>query len=190
MNSTGSRVAPDGNQHPDRKAPFLVNNLQYMTWFFLAVSCVGLSIGYLDQDFWYTLPGFLLIMLIGIFSYSRSWILGSSIALLTIISTAAMGFYLDINPVWLILGLLFGLFFWDMSYLNHWMQNAGRIIGQDTLLSKHVIRLMAVGGIGFFTSLAALSAEISLRFGWLVFLGLVVFIALSFVISSLLRMSQ
>lgn len=190
MNSTGSRVAPDGNQHPDRKASFVVNNLQNLTWFFLAVSCLVLSIGYLDRDLWYTLPGFLLMMLIGIFSYSRSWMLGSSVALLSIISTAAVGFYLDINPVWLILGSLFGLFFWDMSYLNQWMQNAGRIIGQDALLSKHIIRLMVVGGIGFFTSLAALTAEISLSFGWLVFLGLVVFIALSFVISSLLRTSQ
>jgi hypothetical protein len=129
-------------------------------------------------------------MLIGIYSDSRSWMAGSSVALLTIISTAAVGFYLDINPVWLILGLLFGLFFWDLSYLNHWMKNAGRIIGQDALLTEHGIRLMIVGGIGFFTSIAALTAEISLSFGWLVFLGLVVFIALGFVISSLLRMSQ
>lgn len=190
MNSPGSRVAPDGNQHPDRKASFVLNNLQYLTWILLAVSCVVLSIGYLDRDIWYTLPGFLMIMLIGIYSDSRSWMLGASVALLTILSTAAVGFYLDINPVWLILGLLFGLFFWDMSYLNHWMQNAGRILDQDALLSKHGIRLMIVGGIGFFTSVAALTAEISLGFGWLVFLGFVVFITLSFVISSLLRMSQ
>ena len=189
MSETGSPSEPISNQGGQTQPAASFYNPQYLSWICLFLAGASLAIGYTVGDIWYVNPVIFLLIFAQIFSDMRHWYWVASLVFLIFTIIAAGGFFLEINFPWLLVGLILALFAWDLSSFESRLNKAGRIVSWNTQIIKHLTRLLIVGGAGLLLALAAQSFEIQLEFGWLVLLGLISFLGLSYIITKILRTS-
>lgn len=148
------------------------------------------SIGFITADLWY----------LGVVSISALiiWILGlyfawySALTFLFVIQSLLIGagLLLDVPKVWMLGGYLFLLGAWDLSVFWKRFRLAGQIVNPFNLIQRHYLRLTAVLLIGAILITISLATQISLEFGWLAGIALLMMIGLSLGIRQLLRSSD
>jgi len=163
---------------------------QYLAIVSLCVATVAFSIGFLLKDLWYI--SILTILLAGLWMLAviRSWSWVPTVIFIchTLIATA--GFFWLLDAAWLIIGFLCALFSWDLYSLEVRYKAAGEISPKSKITIQHFRRLTLAGGLGILLVIITYVIQLEIKFGWLIGLGLVVAIGLSFVINYLMRTRQ
>ena len=161
-----------------------------LSWLNLILATFFFGIGYGRQEIWYMLAIVCAIILLWIVSGIRNWFWVTTIAFILHTIVAAAGFFLSVESFWLILGLMFALFAWDLASLTQRLTYAGSVQNQKTFLVLHFRRLVVTGGLGVILAVLALNFNLQFSFGWLVLLGLLVVLGMSYAIRYILRTSQ
>ena len=103
---------------------------------------------------------------------------------------AALGLLLGLGSGWILVGVAAVLCAWDLDHFAQRLRSAGRVEGARELERRHLLRLLAVSGLGFLLAAIALGLKLELGFGAAVFLGLLVVISLSQLVGLLRRESD
>jgi len=171
----------------------LIRIRRILNW--LAITClalagISLAIGYTTNNFLYLGLVALLVSGLGIIANARTlpWMTNLAFIFQTIQSGA--GFILEIEPYWLITGIVLALFAWDLQALSFRIMNTARIDNPVSLVLRHISRLLVSAALSLILMMIALSYRIELGFGWLVLLSLVAILALSYAIGYLIRKAQ
>jgi hypothetical protein len=78
----------------------------------------------------------------------KGWVWLASLLLSLYIAGAAVGFYLELQPAWLVGATLSALAAWDLEYFSRRLYKAGLVINQAGLIKAHLLRLAWVGLLG------------------------------------------
>lgn len=154
------------------------------------LACGLFSLGYTLQGYWYISVIFISLAAVWIIAAARTWdwVPSGLFALFTI--SAGAGFYFSVEFHWLILGLLFALFAWDLQALSRRYDRAGLIIDESKSTFRHIRRLIIFEVLGLVLAIIAISSRIRMGFGWLVLLALIAVLGLSYGISYMMRKSH
>jgi hypothetical protein len=146
---------------------------------FLICSSILLAAGFWLGGYVQIALALAILPIIGLFSLWRGWGWILSILLTVFTGLAIAGFYLEVDPAWLIFGTLAALVAWDQEHLFRRIKSAGRIDSQSMLIRKHWIRLgwvclacLVLVGLTFLI-------QVEFTFGLAVFLALLAVIGLS-----------
>jgi hypothetical protein len=157
--------------------------------------CVGLAVGSLVIGYgqggwwdWMLIPAVLGgLWLLG---YWRGWAWMASVGLIGFVGISAIGLWLGLDAGWMVGGLVAALCAWDLHHFALSLQRVGRIENERALEQRHLLRLLAVAGLGLVLAVVALRIEIRLTFLQALLLGLLVVWGLSRGISFLRRESD
>jgi hypothetical protein len=95
------------------------------------------------------------------------------------IGGAAVGFYLELQPAWLVGATLSALAAWDLEYFARRLHKAGLVIDQAGLIKAHLLRLAWVGLLGLALFGTTNLIQLQFTFGLVVFLALLAVFGLS-----------
>ncbi len=157
--------------------------------------CVVLAVGLLVIGYgqagwwdWMWIPG--VLGGLWVFGYWRGWAWTASLGLIGVLGLSGIGLRLDLDAGWMVGGLVAALCAWDLHHFTLSLQSAGRVEGERALEQRHLVRLLAVAGLGLVLAIIALRIEIRLTFLQALLLGLLVAWGLSRGISFLRRESD
>lgn len=157
--------------------------------------CIGLAVGSLVIGYgqagwwdWVLIPAILGGM--WVFGYWRGWGWMASVGLVGIAGLSALGLWLNLDAGWMVAGLVAALCAWDLHHFAQCLQRVGQAEDERALEQRHLLRLLAVAGLGLVLAVVALSIEIRLTFFQALLLGLLVVWGLSRGISFLRRESD
>jgi hypothetical protein len=163
-----------------------------MTTHFLLISTVAstctLAVGYALGGAW---PGTLLILALGFLWLLDQWRGGgkvASVALVFFVGAAAVGLWLDLGDVWMLLGVVAALSAWDLDRFAQRQRNVGRVENVQQLERRHLRRLLIVDGLGLLLA-AAGGLKIKVSFGAALLLALLAVLGLSRAVGFLRRES-
>jgi hypothetical protein len=114
-----------------------------------------------------------------------SWVVSLLLVLLT--ASAAVGFYFELHPAWLVGGTLSSLAAWDLEYFARRLKNAGRVIAQSSLVKSHLLRLLRVSLLGVVLVGITYLIRLQFTFGLAALLALLAVAGLSQAIAFLRR---
>ncbi len=159
--------------------------LQQVFYSSLAVTALSLAIGFVTNGLtgYVVLP--LLIASFWALSQWRTWAWGNPLSFGFYCLVIAVGVWQDVSVVWLLLGIASSIVSWDLSHLIARGKRVEKIIDQGEMIKRHFLRLGGVLVIGLGLCLLALNLHLTITFGWALILGLLMFLALSRVISFL-----
>ncbi len=165
----------------------LIKNVSFT---FIIITAIVLNVGYVLADLWrYTglISGIGLIWLITTW---RGWSWFNSAGLVLVMGIAVWGIWLEISTTWLLLGVIAALMAWDLVRFQHRL--LGLVQSEETtqLEQAHLQRLLFVGTIGVALGSIATNIQISLNFGWAVFLALIMTTTLSTVVAFIRRLNE
>jgi hypothetical protein len=137
----------------------------------------------------WTLPslGFATLWLLG-HRRGLKWI--PSLGLLLFIGLTAIGLWLTLSTVLMLLGMIAALATWDLDSFLQRLEGAERVDQRNDLERRHLQRLLIVEGAGIFLAFAGLSSDVSFGFGSALLLGLLAIVGLSRTIGFLRRESD
>jgi hypothetical protein len=148
------------------------------------VSCIILGLGSLAWEYsrvglnpisiWLILFGALWF-----FALRRGWDWFSSLGLFVAVFAAAVGLWFEFNTEWMIAGVIFALFAWDLTEFRRRL----RYIAPDDDLRgmerRHLARISIVILAGLFLVTCALFLQLHFTFEWGVLLVLVILLGLA-----------
>jgi len=105
------------------------------------------------------------------------WLPWVMMTLLVVI--AAVGAWLALRPVPLVVGLVAAVSAWDLDLFVRQLRRVDRVERGDRLKRRHLRRLVAVDGVGLLMAILALTVEIQLTFALALGLGLAALVGLS-----------
>jgi hypothetical protein len=100
---------------------------------------------------------------------------------------AAVGAWLDLSPVLLLVGLIAALSAWHLDGFARQLQRVDAVERERALQRRHLRRLLLVDGLGLLLAVPALTLQINLNFGLALVLGLIAFLGLSRAVGFLWR---
>jgi hypothetical protein len=154
---------------------------------FLISASILLAAGYWLGGYVQIALALAILPIIGLIFLWKGWGWVLSILLAIFSGLAAAGFYLDVEPPWLISGILAALVAWDQEHLSRRIKSAGRIDAQSMLIKKHWIRLGWLCLAGLLLVGLTYLIQVEFTFGLAVVLAILAVIGLSQVIAFLRR---
>jgi hypothetical protein len=131
--------------------------------------CLGLATGALAAGYgleghwgWTAVIG--LLGTIWLFGFWQCWPWLASVSLVGFAVTAAAGIWLEVGAGWMVLGLIAALCGWDLHRFSLILGSVERIEAQRELEQQHLLRLLAVFGLGSLLAATSLTIEIRLSF--------------------------
>jgi hypothetical protein len=157
--------------------------------------CVGLAVGSLAMGYgragwWDWMLAFGILGGLWLFGYWRGWAWMAPLGLVGFVGLSAIGLWLDLEAGWMVAGLVAALCAWDLQHFALGLQRVGRVEDGRALEQRHLLRLLAVAGLGLVLAVVALTIEIRLTFFQALLLGLLVIWGLSRGIGFLRRESD
>lgn len=146
---------------------------------FLICASILLAAGYWLSGYAQISLALAILPIIGLIFLWRGWGWVLSILLAIFSGLAAAGFYLEVEPAWLVLGIVAALVAWDQEHLSARIKSAGRIDSQSMLIRKHWIRLGWVCLAGLLLVGLTYLIQVEFTFGLAVFLAILAVIGLS-----------
>jgi hypothetical protein len=146
---------------------------------FLISASILLAAGYWLGGYVQIALALAILPIIGLIFLWKGWGWVLSILLAIFSGLAAAGFYLDLEPAWLISGILAALVAWDQEHLSRRIKSAGRIDAQPMLIKKHWIRLGWVCLAGLLLVGLTYLIQVEFTFGLAVVLAILAVIGLS-----------
>jgi hypothetical protein len=146
---------------------------------FLICASILLAAGYWLGGYVQISLALAILPIIGLITLWRGWGWVLSILLAIFSGLAAAGFYLDVEPAWLVLGIVAALVAWDQEHLSSRIKSAGRIDSQAMLIRKHWVRLVWVCLAGLLLVGLTYLIQVEFTFGLAVVLAILAVIGLS-----------
>ncbi len=113
-----------------------------------------------------------------------AWLMvGSSVV------AAAVGAWLDLSPVLLVVGLIAALSAWDLDGFARQLKRVDAVEQKQVLQRRHLRRLLLADGLGLLLAVLAVTVQVDLSFGLALILGLIALLGLSRAIGFLRRES-
>jgi len=112
----------------------------------------------------------------------RNWDWANAIGLVVFVGIAGFGIWRNLPTFWMLLGSVAALIAWDLAHFAQRLTAAEPLNEGLLLWRPHFERLLIVGGLGLLLGGVAWGFQISLNFGWVVFLGFLMAISLSWVV--------
>ena len=124
------------------------------------------------------------------------WLLGhlralrwtSSVALIVLVTAAAIAVSHSIGGGWPVLGLVAALVAWDLDQFAQLVRAAGRVDGARDLELRHIRRLLAVASIGGLLAGIGMGLRVRFSFELALVLGALVMLGLSIAVGYLRRL--
>ena len=161
--------------------------MKLLTFGSITVAATVLVLVYLFEgrvDFAVVSAGLSLIWLAGIW---RDWDWSPFIGFITLTGVAALGAGLGVMPMGMLVALIATLVAWDLHRFLLRLANADFVIDKASLQRIHLRRLVIVAGVGVVLGILALNLEFNLKLGWLILMGLIVALGLSWVVGFVRR---
>ena len=117
----------------------------------------------------------------------RSWGWVNALGLVALLGLAGFGVWRNLPTIWMLLVTVAALISWDLAYFSQRLATVEPLAEEHSLQRTHFERLLIVSGLGLLLGGIAWSFQISLNFGWVVILGLLMAISLSWVIGFVRR---
>jgi hypothetical protein len=102
----------------------------------------------------------------------KAWRWTSVIAMITIITASAAGVYLELQPSWMLIAVIYALFAWDLTDFDRRLTLASPDDDRAALERDHLTRLIPIFFISILVSVGDLGLRIRFTFEWA--LGLIV----------------
>jgi hypothetical protein len=145
----------------------------------IIIATISLVMGFTNKEY---SPAALTIIVIGIFwglssFLSCKWV--NSLSLAGFIAIAAIGTWLEVNLILLLVGVIGALIGWDLADFLFQEKLADRIDNEVRLVRVHFIRIAIITILGIGLSLLSRSIKMQITFAWALLLGMILVIALS-----------
>ena len=142
---------------------------------------------YSAKDMWSWV--FLIIAFGGLWLYGqkRRWRWVAPCSLIFFIFAAVRGIFLDIHAGWFLLSIVIVLCAWDLDSFVTRLKGAERVEKGMHLERVHLSRLMITGALGLILGGIPITTKIELKFGWILFWGMILIVGLSRFIEMLNR---
>ena len=154
----------------------------------LSYSCLGLAVlmlvlGFFGRGYWPLSLVILALLTFWVLGFRWSWGWAITSCMVGFNLTVAVGFWMDIEYVWLVFSMILLLAAWDLQCFAWRLGAAERIKGEKELINSHIKRLLIIMGVGLLLVGTALWMQVRISFGIAVFLGLLVILAMRQLIS-------
>lgn len=120
----------------------------------------------------------------------RNWGWANDLGLVIFVGLAGFGIWRNLPTLWMLLATVAALIAWDLAHFAQRLATAEPIDESLPLWRPHFERLLMVSGLGLLLGGAAWGFQISLNFGWVVFLGFLMAISLSWVVRVVRRVGS
>ena len=161
--------------------------MKLLTFGAVVVATVVLMLVYLFEgrmDLAAITVGVSLIWLIGIW---RGWDWSAYVGFITLTGIAALGAGLGVLPLGMLVAVIATLIAWDSHRFVLRLGHADHIIDESSLQKIHLRRLAITAGMGLVLGVLALNLELNLGLGWVILMGLIVAVGLSWLVSFVKR---
>ncbi len=148
----------------------------------IVLSVLALLLGYGLAELWVWTPLLALPAVVWLVGLWRRWGWLTSLGFVLCASAAAAGVLLEVKAGWMLLAVVMALTAWDLDSFVRGMERAERVEGRQDLERRHVLRLVAVEGVGVLLATVALGVRLDIGFGAVLLLGLVAVFGLSRVV--------
>lgn len=125
-----------------------------------------------------------LIWLTGIW---RGWAWSAYLGFVALLGVAALGAGLGMLPMGMLVAVIATLIAWDLHRFLFRVGSADYVIDELNLQRIHLNRLAIVAGVGLALGILALTIELNLGLGWIILMGLIVAIGLSWIVGFVKR---
>jgi hypothetical protein len=149
----------------------------------LVLSVLALLLGYGLADLWVWTPFLALPVVAWLIGLWRRWAWLTSIGFVLCAGAAAAGLLLGVEAGWMLLALVMALAAWDLDSFVRRMEGAEQVEGRQDLERRHLLRLVAVEGVGVLLAAVALGVRLDIGFGAVLLLSLVAVVGLSRVVA-------
>ena len=153
----------------------------------IVAATAGISAAFMVGSLW--IPAAAIVLLGIVWAGARrargDWIAWTMMGLFTVV--AAAGAWLELRPVFLVIGLTAAVSAWDLDHFRRQLDGADLVERRTVLSQRHLRRLALVDAISIIAAAAALNVRVELSFAVAVLLGLVALIALSRTVSFIRR---
>ena len=153
----------------------------------LGLACLALAAGYALGGLWTWGLAALLPLLLWLIGLGRPWSLPAAAGLVAFATLAAAGLLAGLAPAWMLLALVAALCAWDLDHLARRLAATDLVPHRRDLEKHHLLRLLAVAGLGLLLALVALEVELQLTFFPALLLGLLALWGLSRLVRHLRR---
>ena len=130
------------------------------------------------------------VSLIWVTGLWRGWAWSAYVGFVGLIGIAALGAGLEISPVGMLVALSATLISWDLHRFLSRLGSADYVIGTSNLQRIHLRQLAVVAGVGLALGILALSIEFNLGLGWVILMGIIVAIGLSWIVRFVRRREE
>ena len=107
------------------------------------------------------------------------WRWSGYIGMIFFVVMSARGFLLEIPSLWLLLCTVLALTAWDMNMFLVRINLAGLAVKRSYLEKCHIKKLAVTACIGFILGALTLTLDLTIGFGWLILLGIVLILCMS-----------
>ncbi len=112
----------------------------------------------------------------------RGWTWSANVGLVGLAAAAALGAWLGMSPTGMLVALIVALIAWDLHRFWLRLGSVDYIIDVSDLQKIHLRQLAIVAGVGLVLGILALNLELNLGLGWVILIGLVVALGLSWIV--------
>jgi hypothetical protein len=130
------------------------------------------------------------LALLGLLFLQWGWSWVVSLLLVLFTASAAVGFYLELHPAWLVGATLLSLAAWDLEHFARRLKNTGQVINPAKLVRSHLLRLLWVSLLGLALVGITYLIRLQFTFGLAALLALLAIAGLSQTITFLRRTSD
>lgn len=147
----------------------------------------SLSYVYAGKGFDLVARGLLILGALWLFAGRQRWVWFSTIALVILVSLAAVGLWIDLSTGWLITGALGALLAWDLTDFMRRLRFAPLMDDLRALERRHLTRLTIVTVVGVFLASIAMLVRVEFTFEWIMLLTLIAVLGVTQLVSWLRR---
>jgi hypothetical protein len=120
----------------------------------------------------------------------RGWGWTASFGLVCFVIIAALGLGMRLRQGWMLVGVVGGLFAWDLDHFAQRLRGSGQVEGTRALERHHFQRLLLVAGASLLLGAVALGTRVEFGFGAALLLGVLAILGLTRAVGFLRRQGE
>jgi hypothetical protein len=151
----------------------------------IGLSAGAFALGSALGGLWFVAPPILVLGVAWLAGQTRGWPWIASLGLAFSTVAAAAGLLVGLGAGWMLAGLVAALAAWDLHHFSHALESTPRVDGGGSLERRHLMRLLIAVGLGALLAVVALGIDVTLSFGFVLLLGLVAILGLSWAVAFL-----
>lgn len=138
---------------------------------FMAAPTLILTLSYAGINRWTAAQACIAVGLLGLAAQHWKWPAITSLAFFFFTVMSAMGIILQLKIIWMLIAVTSALMAWDFEYFTRRMARTKRVDKALDIEWEHIKRTALVAAAGLGLGALAISAELNIKFGWMVLLA-------------------